>query len=412
MVKGCDIAIIDSYLASPDFYDEIARIAQVSVFVDDNRRIDFPAGIILNGSIYAKDLGYPDKCDGGNLLGPEYFLLRKPFQAQHDKVINARIESALIIFGATDARNMTGGVLDHLVKTFPGTRMLVVVGPGFQVPIDHLVKKYPAVAFHQNLDARGMLALMIEADIAISACGTTLYELACVGVPTIGIGVAENQALNVKKFTEIGFMKFAGWWNEQNLFTNLLFSMRAMIPHESRATASRIGQALVKGTGCLNAVKRIKEAWFKKKLVFSRATKSHCDLLYKWANDDEVRKNSFNSDQISYDTHVKWFEGKLRSSSSYIFIGFIDSTPVGQVRMEIDGLSGVISYSIDKEWRGNGLGNVFLQELPFLITTHNVKVTRLIGRVKVGNLQSQKAFERAGFQKHDGNGFFEYVKDV
>jgi RimJ/RimL family protein N-acetyltransferase len=185
-----------------------------------------------------------------------------------------------------------------------------------------------------------------------------------------------------------------------------------MIPHEARAAASRTGQDLVKGMGSVDAVKRMKAAWLREKLVFSKASKSQCDLLYKWANDSEARKNSFNPEQIPYETHVKWFEGKLRSSSSYIFVGFIDSTPVGQVRIDIDGLSAMISYSIDKEWRGMGLGNAFLQELPGLLEKHDIKVDRLIGKVKVGNLQSQKAFERAGFQKHEEKGFFEYVKDL
>ena len=42
--------------------------------------------------------------------------------------------------------------------------------------------------------------------------------------------------------------------------------------------------------------------------VYLRAANSDdTDLLYRWANDPVVRKNSFNTDRILYENHVMWF---------------------------------------------------------------------------------------------------------
>lgn len=40
-----------------------------------------------------------------------------------------------------------------------------------------------------------------------------------------------------------------------------------------------------------------------------KAEQSDMDLLFEWANDPAVRKNSFRSDPIPYADHVKWDGG-------------------------------------------------------------------------------------------------------
>jgi len=72
----------------------------------------------------------------------------------------------------------------------------------------------------------------------------------------------------------------------------------------------------------------------------------------------------------------------------------------------------MISINIDKEWRGKGLGGVFLQELSTFLHKSGIKANRLIGKVKVGNALSQRAFEKTGFQKCEEREFLEYIEPV
>ena len=55
-------------------------------------------------------------------------------------------------------------------------------------------------------------------DLAISASGQTLYELACIGVPTIAIGIIDNQKNNIKNWINQGFIEYAGCWNDESYF--------------------------------------------------------------------------------------------------------------------------------------------------------------------------------------------------
>ena len=59
-----------------------------------------------------------------------------------------------------------------------------------------------------------MLNLMLKSDICISGGGQTTYELARVGVPTIGICLAENQKNNLMGWKSLGFIENLCWDNE------------------------------------------------------------------------------------------------------------------------------------------------------------------------------------------------------
>ena len=56
-----------------------------------------------------------------------------------------------------------------------------------------------------------MLRIMSKCDITISACGSTLYELAALGMPTLGIIVAENQRKIGEKMDSVGMIECLGW---------------------------------------------------------------------------------------------------------------------------------------------------------------------------------------------------------
>ena len=69
----------------------------------------------------------------------------------------------------------------------------------------------------------------------------------------------------------------------------------------------------------------------------------HCDLLFSWVNDEMVRKNSFNTEPITYQEHTRWFKNKLNSDRSFIFICYVGERPVGQIRVDVDNNTGLIN---------------------------------------------------------------------
>lgn len=144
-----------------------------------------------------------------------------------------------------------------------------------------------------------------------------------------------------------------------------------------------------------------------------KAKEGDCDILYNWVNDKVVRQNAFNQETITYDEHKKWFKKKLNSNKSFIYISMVDNNPIGQIRVDVNNMGiGVIDYSISKDNRGKGYGTLTLLELCKTITKENVNIKKLIGKVKLNNIPSHKAFEKAGFIASKKAEYIEYYKYI
>jgi RimJ/RimL family protein N-acetyltransferase len=145
-------------------------------------------------------------------------------------------------------------------------------------------------------------------------------------------------------------------------------------------------------------------------LYLKKADLKDCNLLFNWANDDEVRKNSFNQNKILYEDHVRWFNKVMSSSKYMIFILFSGSIPLGQVRIEIENGTAVISYSIDRKYRGKHLAFKMLTLLENEVINGRANISKLVGYVKLDNNISQKVFQNLNYNEILHEDFYEYCK--
>lgn len=122
-------------------------------------------------------------------------------------------------------------------------------------------------------------------------------------------------------------------------------------------------------------------------------------LLFKWANDPDVRANSFSTRQISLDEHKRWFARVIKDESIRQYIFICDDVPVGQVRYQIDGNAAEVSYSIAKEYRGQGYAAQMLELGREELEYDCPGVEYIIARVKPDNVASIKVFERLDYEK-------------
>jgi len=130
-LQGTDIVIIDSYLATEELYLKISEFVSLAVYIDDNQRINYPKGIVVNGSINAEKLNYPQKDEIEHLLGSQYIPLRSPFWEVGKKKINSTIKIVMVTFGGDDLRNLTPDTLKILTTHFPHLKKTVIIGKGF-----------------------------------------------------------------------------------------------------------------------------------------------------------------------------------------------------------------------------------------------------------------------------------------
>lgn len=130
-----------------------------------------------------------------------------------------------------------------------------------------------------------------------------------------------------------------------------------------------------------------------------RAVEGDMDLLFDWANDQEVRENSFSTGQIAYGEHRRWFLGLLQDASRKQYIYLADEIPIGQIRVTLQKDKAEISYSISREWRGQGHGKRMLELLRHQLLLDAPGVRTLVAKVKKGNPASERAFLDTGYHK-------------
>lgn len=221
LIKDFDIAIIDSYLAPSEIYKKIQNLVKKAIYIDDYIRLDYPPGIIINGTIGAENLPYKKDNKHQYLLGIEYMPLRKEFwDIEIPKKEIKEVKNVLITFGGQDFRELTFPILDFLLEKYPGLNYHVVKGTSKNNNItnnNHSNK----VNFYSSLNAKEMLDLMLKCDLAITAAGQTMYELARVGLKTIAIGIADNQRFNIQGWLGKNFIYDEIWYNDDDYFKKL-----------------------------------------------------------------------------------------------------------------------------------------------------------------------------------------------
>ena len=134
-------------------------------------------------------------------------------------------------------------------------------------------------------------------------------------------------------------------------------------------------------------------------ITLREATEQDLMLYFDWANDEQVRSQSFNSTKIDLNTHTKWFLNRIKDVDSCLYV-FEDekNEAVGQVRIEKDATTktAVIGVSIDNKHRGKGLAPKILRGgLRYFLDTH--KAYLIEAYIKTNNESSVKSFVKAGF---------------
>lgn len=148
-------------------------------------------------------------------------------------------------------------------------------------------------------------------------------------------------------------------------------------------------------------------------ITFRNATDVDVDLVFSWSNESLVRLQSFKTEPIIYENHVKWFTTKVCSEDDLFLIALINETPAGFIRFEQIQTKTVISILVDSNFRGKGYSHSILKgavENYF----QNFR-SPIFAFIKKTNIPSIKAFERAGFsflKELDVHGYPSFVYTI
>lgn len=147
------------------------------------------------------------------LLGPTYALLRPEFYEERDRLQtrDGKVRSILISFGGADPTNETAKAFQAMSLLQAGTRLEVVLGEA-NTHAEAISSLYAGLAnVHIHRNPSNMAELMARVDLAIGAPGATTWERCFLGLPAIGIVLAENQEPVGEAVAAAGAMINLGW---------------------------------------------------------------------------------------------------------------------------------------------------------------------------------------------------------
>lgn len=216
---GCSLAdtvfLLDSYDVTNDYLEKLRSKLKVA-YLDDLQLFDYPADLVINYDIIppnelsAYRAAYRNA--GQTLLGGLYTPLRKQFLGRH-ALLRKEVQNVLVTTGGSDPEHfclrlaglltqspdLTGSLQFHIVIGRLNTDAAVLL---------KLASEYSYLKMHENVT--DMASLMCSCDLAVSAGGTTLYELCALGIPAISFTMADNQLTNAKAFDSVQAIPYAG----------------------------------------------------------------------------------------------------------------------------------------------------------------------------------------------------------
>ena len=399
--RNADWVVVDGYQFEADFHDGLKRAGLKVLCVDDYGHASrYSADIILNQNPSASAALYPEIQPSTKLLlGPRYALLRHEFtrfraEPRHFAPACRRL---VILMGGSDPENVTVRAIEAVaLARIDGLQATVLVGaanPHFEA-LRRAVG--PQSGIKVIRDARNIPELMAEADLALSAAGSTCWELSFFGVPSLLVDVAENQKAVAKQLDRFGCAIHVG---DQTVSAEELAKQlrRLCEDRELRSVLSERSRELVDGKGASRVASSMLAT---NGLRLRSVAAEDCRLLWEWANDPEVRASSFSASPIPWEDHVRWFQQKLADSGSRIFVAENESgDPIGQIRFDQrQDEDWEVDVSIAREMRGQGLAGELIWGAVERMQRELPKAT-IHAFVKPSNAASIKAFERAAFRR-------------
>lgn len=198
--RAFDAVVFDHFRLGATDHARIAE-GRPSLAVDDLADRTMAVDVVVDvgpgrtGSDYAR-LVRPDAL---LLLGPAYAPVRGEFLAGRGAAMTRRsgtdqVGRVLVSLGLTDVGAITARVVDRLLPRLGAARLDVVLGASAasRGAIERLAARDPRVTLHVETGA--MADLCAQADLAVGAGGSSVWERCAVGLPTVTLILAENQA--------------------------------------------------------------------------------------------------------------------------------------------------------------------------------------------------------------------------
>jgi UDP-2,4-diacetamido-2,4,6-trideoxy-beta-L-altropyranose hydrolase len=245
--------VLDGYHFDPVYQLLIKETAHRLLIIDDMAHQDYyHADVLLNQNIDSDRLNYFCDPETRLLLGVQYALLRPEFLkwSNYVRAYPKLARRILVTLGGGDPGNVTLKV----VKAVQAIRSIekevkIVVGPA-NPNIAELLNAVSGVGHFELLtDVHDMSELMAWADVAVTAGGSTCWELCFMGLPALVLVLAQNQERIAQGLESHGAAVNMGWHASVDETDITKALKQIMDESERRQQMSERGRRLVDGCG-------------------------------------------------------------------------------------------------------------------------------------------------------------------
>jgi UDP-2,4-diacetamido-2,4,6-trideoxy-beta-L-altropyranose hydrolase len=395
-----DLLVVDHYALDARWEQTLRNVAQRFLIIDDlgdrPHDCDFLVDYSHHRNPAARYRGLVP-ASAQLLLGPRY----APLAARFAELANrpprpGPVKTIGLFFGAADLGGNTAHAVEAWRRKRPaGVTLRVLLSPGNPrfAWFREQAKAEPSIeVFGLVPDPAGFFA---DCDSFLGAGGVSVWERAALSLPSLTIAVAENQEIACQGLVEEGLLAYLGRARDLGPADwEWAFATLYEIPKTLREKTQKL-RALVDGRGLERIVREVGGAQC---LALRAATSDDCRWIWEQRNDPKVRAGSFDSAEIPWEAHQKWYAAALKNPQRKLLVATADERAVGVLRFDTEGARAEVSIFLASSEMGKGWGPVVLRAGTEWVRRHLPEVRTLVARVKPENAASVAAFHAAEYE--------------
>lgn len=403
--------------------------------------------------------------------GSTWFLSGSRYAPVRQRVLDARqvvkpidtatysiARSVLVVMGGTDPVGLAPAAVGLLART--GLSLDVTV-----IAVGETAERARAAAGDSSLSLNvvapvdDLPALMARQDLVISAAGTSVWELCCLGVPMAVVWAVDNQRQGYDRVvgagaavglggrelggSELGSSEMGGDvpGPVEDAVEDAVGRLRtALTDPQVRADLTLAGRRIVDGLGAWRVVRTWEQAvdlspvpevaapglpgLVDPGLVARPATLQDARLLWRWRNDPVTRAGSRNPEPVPWPEHLAWLGSSLTREDRLLLVLEDEAGPVGTVRWDLDQdlrqegeHEWEVSITVAPERRGHSLSRPILRAAEVALSevspSRATGLTAYLAMVHIDNQASLRLFGTSRYVPDappDQKGFMRFRK--
>ncbi|MEP9357616.1 UDP-2,4-diacetamido-2,4,6-trideoxy-beta-L-altropyranose hydrolase [Sphingomonas sp. KR3-1] len=258
----CDWLVLDHYGLDRCWEAALRSHAGRIAVIDDLANRPHDCELLLDQTYGREDADYRPLVgpDTELLIGARYALLRPEFARARPEALArhlqaGRVDRVLISLGMTDVGALTEVVARAALAVTEAQIDIVLGSAAPTLPaLLAFAAESPRVTLHVDTDR--VCALMVEADLAIGAAGTTSWERCCLGLPALTFAIAGNQRTIASKLAAAGAIDLI----RDTDFAGIEAAISRLAGDSGyRAELARASAAICDGTGASAVAARLLE---------------------------------------------------------------------------------------------------------------------------------------------------------